>query len=213
MTLLATTEEYNGTTWSSGGDLNIARGVLGGCGKQSSALSFGGYTDSIVATTEEYNGIVSRHRSNTSIGSVLFNGNQYVGDYANGKIYQLDMNTYTDDGLAITRIRRTQIINKERVNVIHNKVEVDFEHGVGLDVADGEDGYDPQAILKWSDDEGNTWSNGISVSIGKHGESDTRAVWRRLGMSRNRIYELTIKEEPVKVVIIGSYADLKACRF
>jgi len=154
----------------------------------------------------------SRHKGNTSSGSVLFNGKQYVGDYANGKIYQLDMDTYTDDGLAIKRTRRTQIINKERVNVIHDKVEVDFEHGVGLNVASGVAGYDPQAKLKWSDDEGNTWSSGISISMGKYGEHETRAIWRRLGMSRNRIYELTI-EEPVKTVITGSYADLKECRF
>jgi alpha-tubulin suppressor-like RCC1 family protein len=156
--------------------------------------------------------IPSRHRGNTSSGSVLFNGNQYVGDYNNGKIYKLDMDTYTDDGNAITRTRRTQIINQERNNVIHNKVEVDFEHGVGLDVAEGEDGENPQATLKWSDDEGNTWSNGISVDIGAYQQYGARAIWRRLGMSRNRIYELTI-EEPVKVVITGSYADLKACRF
>ena len=154
----------------------------------------------------------SRHKGNTSSGSVLFNGSQYIGDYANGKIYKLDMDTYTDDGLAIPRTRRTQIINKERVNVIHNKIEVDFEHGVGLDVAADADGYDPQATLKWSDDEGNTWSSGISVSIGKYEEDETRAIWRRLGMSRNRIYELTI-EEPVKTIITGAYADLKACRF
>lgn len=152
----------------------------------------------------------SRHKGNTSSGCVLFNGSQYVGDYANGKIYKLDMDTYTDDGTAIRRIRRTQIINKERNNVIHNKVEVDFEHGVGL--SGSGDGSDPQATLKWSDDEGNTWSDGMSVDIGAYQQYGTRAIWRRLGKSRNRIYELTI-EEPVKVVITGSYADLKACRF
>jgi len=213
----AVTEAYDGSAWSTQGALSIARDSLGGCGTTSSGLSFGGETASPLATTEEYETVVpvlvqSRHRGNTSSGSVLFNGKQYVGDYANGKIYQLDMNTYTDDGNAITRIRRTQIINKERVNVIHNKIEVDFEHGVGLDVASDVDGYDPQATLKWSDDGGNTWSAGVSVSMGKYGEYETRAIWRRLGKSRNRIYELTI-EEPVKVVITGSYADLKACRF
>ena len=155
-------------------------------------------------------GASSRHKGNTSSGCVLFNGSQYVGDYANGKIYKLDMNTYTDDGLPIKRVRRTQIINKERLNVIHNKVEVDFEHGVGLSGSGS--GSDPQATLKWSDDEGNTWSAGLSVDIGAYQQYDTRAIWRRLGKSRNRIYELTI-EEPVKVVITGAYADLKECRF
>jgi hypothetical protein len=151
--------------------------------------------------------VPSRHRGNTSSGCVLFNGGQYVGDYNNGKIYELDMNTYTDDGSAIKRIRRTQIVNKECVNIIHDRIEVDFEHGVGLS-----GGSDPQATLKWSDDEGGTWSDGVSVSIGAYQQYGARATWRRLGMSRHRIYELTI-EEPVKVVITGAYADLRACRF
>jgi len=210
-----TTEEYDGTTWSSGSDLATGRIGPAGGGIKTAGLCIGGYNATgYLLGTEEYNYILvaSRHRGNTSSGSVLFNGNQYVGDYNNGKIYQLDMDTYTDDGNAITRTRRAQIINKERNNVIHNKVEVDFEHGVGLDVAEGVSGNDPQATLKWSDDEGNTWSDGVSVDIGAYQQYSTRAIWRRLGKSRNRIYELTI-EEPVKVVITGAYADLKACRF
>jgi len=42
--------------WSTGGDLNTARWVLGGCGTQTAGLSFGGYTDSSCAVTEEYGG-------------------------------------------------------------------------------------------------------------------------------------------------------------
>jgi hypothetical protein len=149
---------------------------------------------------------MSRHRANTSTGCTLFNGKQYVGDYANGKIYELDMNTYNDDGAVITRVRRTQIINQDRNNVIHDKVEIDLEHGVGLS-----GGSNPQAMLKWSDDEGHTWSAGVSVGIGAYQQYGTRAIWRRLGKSRNRIYELTIAE-PVKVVITGAYANLRACK-
>jgi len=153
------------------------------------------------------------HRSISGIDSgVLFAGKTMIGDRSNGKIYYLDMDTYTDNGLPITRTRRTQIVNKEKVNVIHNRVEVEFEPGVGLDVAEGEDGQDPQAILKWSDDGGSTWSSGRSVDIGEYQQYGTRAIWRRLGKSRNRVYELTI-EEPVKIILIGAYANIKACAF
>ena len=48
------TEEYNGSAWSSGGNLNTARYYLGGCGTLNSGLSFGGITTTNI--TEEYNG-------------------------------------------------------------------------------------------------------------------------------------------------------------
>ena len=52
------TEEYNGSTWSVGGALSIARTALGGAGTQNAGLAFGGYSPSVSITkcTEEYNG-------------------------------------------------------------------------------------------------------------------------------------------------------------
>jgi hypothetical protein len=148
-----------------------------------------------------------KFRGNTS---VVFNNAMLIGDCATGKIYTLSMDTYTDAGVNIRRIRKTQVLNKEVVNVIHKKIEVEFEAGVGLDVAPEVDGYDPQVTLKWSDDGGETWSSGMSISLGKYQKYDTRQIWRRLGKSRNRVYELTI-ETPVKVIILGGYGDLTAC--
>jgi len=208
----AVTEEYNGTIWSSGGDLTIGRSGLAGCGTQSAGLSFGGsktiYLLSVATEEYDVHFTLGNHRSIAGIDSgVLFAGKTLIGDRTNGKIYYLDMNTYTDNGQPIARIRRTQIINKEKVNVIHNRIEVEFEPGVGLEA-----GGDPQATLKWSNDGGKTWSSGRSVDIGEYRKYGTRAIWRRLGKSRNRIYELTI-EEPVKIILIGAYANIKACAF
>jgi hypothetical protein len=53
------TEEYNGTAWSSGGNLVTARGGLGGCGTQSLGLCMGGYGPATTNVTEEYDGIGS----------------------------------------------------------------------------------------------------------------------------------------------------------
>lgn len=67
-------------------------------------------------------------------------------------------------------------------------------------------GVDPKAMLQWSDDGGHTWSNEHWVSIGKIGEYKRRAIWRRLGSSRDRIYKVTISD-PVKVVMLGAYLE------
>jgi hypothetical protein len=44
-----TSEEYNGSTWASGGTLTTARYFLGGCGTQTAGLAFGGYTGTATA--------------------------------------------------------------------------------------------------------------------------------------------------------------------
>ena len=48
------TEEYNGTGWSTGGNLNTARRSLGGAGTQTSGLAFGGEASGRLTSTEEW---------------------------------------------------------------------------------------------------------------------------------------------------------------
>ena len=49
-------KETSGNAWSSGGDLNTARGEGGSAGTQTAALAFGGETPPDIAITEAYNG-------------------------------------------------------------------------------------------------------------------------------------------------------------
>jgi hypothetical protein len=61
----------------------------------------------------------------------------------------------------------------------------------------------PQLFLRWSDDGGHTWSNSYARSTGSiPGSGDqqgfkTRVLWRRLGRSRDRIYEVTAQDAVV----------------
>jgi hypothetical protein len=67
-------------------------------------------------------------------------------------------------------------------------------------------GYDPQCMLRWSDDGGHTWSSEHWASMGKIGEYGYRTFWRRLGMTvklRDRVYEIS-GTDPVKVSIMGA---------
>lgn len=65
----------------------------------------------------------------------------------------------------------------------------------------------PQAMLRWSNDGGSTWSREYWVTIGQMGKYKNRAIWRRLGMARDRVFEVVVTD-PVKAVIVS--ANLKA---
>ena len=67
-------------------------------------------------------------------------------------------------------------------------------------------GYEPEAMLRWSDDGGHTWSNEHWSPLGRIGAYGHRTFWRRLGMTlklRDRVYELSMTD-PVKVAIMGA---------
>lgn len=142
---------------------------------------------------------IGRHRSQTH---TYFNNRHIVGDYTDGKLYELDYSTYTDNGDVITRIRRSPHIHADDQYTFHRSVRVDFEEGVG-----NTNDTNPQAMLKWSDDGGHTWSNEYWRDIGKVGEYKNKAVWRNLGRSDDRIYELKVTDG-VKAIVIDAFADI-----
>lgn len=67
-------------------------------------------------------------------------------------------------------------------------------------------GQQPLVWLRWSDDRGKTWSNPVARSLGAAGQYLTQPVWRRVGMSRDRVFEVygTI---PGKMAINGAFLD------
>lgn len=151
-----------------------------------------------------YLGQVSQERHRADCAAVVY-GQVIVGDYANGNIYALDPLTTSDDGNPVPRIRTAPHISKEMNRVFHTKFQLDFEPGVGLDGVG--QGTDPVVILQWSDDGGHSWSSERTASMGKIGETKKRAIWRRLGSARDRVYRVKVTD-PVKVALIGADLEL-----
>ena len=147
------------------------------------------------------NAVYKRHRAQCGIA---FANKNLVGDYENGKIYSLDFDQYTDAGNPIRRLRRAPHITTDLQRQYFEEFQIQFQPGVGLSTGQGED---PQAMLRWSNDGGSTWSNEHWVNIGKQGAYQNRAIWRRLGWARDRIFEVAVSD-PVKAVIVS--ANLKA---
>jgi len=149
----------------------------------------------------EYGLSRGRHRGEMQLD---FLNKTLISDYETSDIYQLDSDTYTDNGVAIAR----EIIGRHFFNsndpVIVDELFCDFETGVGL--VSGQ-GSDPQAMLTISKDNGHTYGNESWKSIGAIGEYLDRVVWRRLGVGLDWLFKIRITD-PIRVVI--TYVALKA---
>lgn len=71
-------------------------------------------------------GLHERHRSQHH---AFFNNMHIVGDYRNGKLYQLDNNTFTDDGELILRERTAQAVITENRLTRFNRLQIICETG------------------------------------------------------------------------------------
>jgi hypothetical protein len=174
--------------------------------------------------------VFHRHRGNCHTHFANMN---LVGDWENGQIYMLDSNVYTDDGQEIRRVRRAPHLVSDFQRQYFSELQILFQPGVGLTgnvtgsnsptnavaglavaglAIAGKNslatlGANPQAMLRWSNDGGSTWSNEHWTSIGVQGRYKNRAIWRRLGQARDRIFEVVVTD-PIKAVIVA--ANLKA---
>lgn len=142
----------------------------------------------------------ARHRGEMHLD---FLNKPLISDYSNGNIYQLDADTYTDNGTAIAREIVARHFFKENKRFTADELYVDMETGVGLNQSQGSD---PMVMLQISKDNGHTWGTELWARMGAVGKYLTRTVWRRLGLARDWTIKLRCTE-PVKVVI--SYAAMK----
>jgi hypothetical protein len=58
-------------------------------------------------------------------------------------------------------------------------------------------------MVRWSDDAGESFGNEHWVTIGKAGKTKNRALIRRLGQARDRVYEARFSD-PVRRDIVGA---------
>lgn len=143
-----------------------------------------------------------RHRVQ---GHGYFNGYHLVGDYQEGYLYSLEPEVYTEIGTTIRRRRVAQIMHRDRRQIEVNTLEIELKSGVGLVAGQGSD---PQAMLRYSIDGGNSWSRELWRGFGALGEYGAKAVWNRLGTADSFMFELVVTD-PVDAQIIGAYADVE----
>jgi hypothetical protein len=132
-----------------------------------------------------------------------------VMDHSNGKIYELDFDTYTDDGEVIQRRRTTAMIHGGLYGVPGKELffdQVEFVLQTGEGIASGQ-GSDPVLMVRFSDDSGRTWSAEEWYEVGKGGDYHKRVVMQNQGRAHGRIYEL-VYSEPTPFALIDANAEI-----
>lgn len=120
----------------------------------------------------------------------------YVGDYSSGALGVLDPDTFTEWGQTLRASCTAPSVAEENAYLFHSALELQFEQGVGNTTV-----AEPQVMLDWSDDGGRTWSSEHWRSLGAMGAYKSRAIWRRLGRSRDRVYRYAISD-PVRRTLV-----------
>jgi hypothetical protein len=145
------------------------------------------------------NGNFLRPRANCCM---FANGFNLVGDWENGKLLKLDINSYTDDGSPIVWIRTFPHMTDNNDKLVFKSFDADIEVGT---IEDQED--DPLISLSWSDDKGKSYGNPVTQSMGRTGEYRTVPSWNRLGMARDRIFKLSSSAN-AKTALNGAFIEV-----
>ena len=127
-------------------------------------------------------------------------GKHIVGDYLIGRLYEMSLSNHADGANALQRRVISPPLYRDGAYMSVPWLQVNFEHGLGLTSGQGSD---PQVIMDWSDDGGKTYGNEHWAAIGKIGKYSKRAIWRRTGTFRERVYRLTFTD-PVSFTLYGA---------
>lgn len=149
----------------------------------------------------EYGLSGARHRGEMQLDYL---NKTIIADYETGDIYNLDADTYTDNGTAIAReiVSRHVFQGNKRIPV--SQIYVDMQVGVGL--ATGQ-GSNPQVMLQVSKTNGATWGAELWRDLGAVGKYLQRVVWRRLGIGRDWLFKLRVTDAVKVVFVFGDLND------
>jgi hypothetical protein len=149
--------------------------------------------------TNPSNGTQSRHLSE---GHAYYKGKHVTFNYSDGTTYFLDQDAYSDNGDPIKRLRVTPHVSTDGKRVFYNSLTLDFKTGIGDFTT-----TDPQVMLRYSNDGGNTWSAVLQKSAGAVGSYNSRVIFHQLGQTRDRVFELSMTD-PVDWAISGAALDI-----
>jgi len=145
-----------------------------------------------------------------------FQGMIITGDYQFGYVYWQTRKVYKDRNNPLVALRRTPHVwdKSDRNRVRYKRIQVEFTPGSALQATVANTNLygtpitviNPQASLRWSDDGGQTWGNEHLAPIGTAGNTKTRTIWRKLGIARDRVFELRVSD-PVNRDIVGASLD------
>ena len=145
-------------------------------------------------------------------GSSLVNvyGKNYVADATNGSLYELDLDTYTNNGEVIQRRRVTSSVNGKLLGqpgkrVQMSRLEIIMESGTGLISGQGDV---PSLMVDISYDGGRSYVKKGFVKVGQLGESTLRVELFCLDSFYDAIFRITASD-PVPFELYSAVIDVR----
>lgn len=135
-------------------------------------------------------------------------GMNIVGDTASSALGVIDAEVYTEWGNTQRMEWTYPNVYTEGRRAFHRRLQIDFDAGVGLTTGQGSD---PSVMLYASDDGGRTFAAVPNRQIGAIGQYRKRAVWHRLGASRDRVYRGAVSD-PVRVAVWDTQLEVEGGR-
>lgn len=129
----------------------------------------------------------------------------YVGDDL-GNLWELDPNNYLEGETPITRIRSFPHLVNNQKRITYNQFIIDMECGTETVDTSANSANPPLVNLRWSDDRGKTYGNYVSQSLGAVGQFLTSIQWGRLGLARDRVFEISWSV-PQKTALNGAWIE------
>jgi len=158
-----------------------------------------------------------------------------MGDVATNQVRELRMNAYSnvDDTLVADII--SPALHADQRSMVHSLFEIELDTGEGDPAATiegeidliGPSGFDlttsdgvvltidgevetyPVVSLRFSDDDGYTWSDPEEESLGYEGEWNVRPQWRRLGAAKSRRYRVEISSPVPRRLLSRAFLQVK----
>jgi hypothetical protein len=132
------------------------------------------------------------------VSHCMYAHGRVVGFAADGRVYELSRDAYTNAGDALVRLRVSPN------DVIPSRDRIFFsEFAVDATTGQAPQGQEYFAELGYSNDGGNTWGPYLSRSVGKVGEFFTRLFWTRLGHARDRVWRLRYSGNTPWTIVSG----------
>ncbi len=134
-----------------------------------------------------------------------------VADKNNGNVYELDIDTYQNNGEVLNRTRVTQTVDatliggskKDRIGM--STLTIEMETGTGIIEGQGDN---PRIMIEYSDDGGRTFSSGTWARVGRLGEFVLLVEFDNLGTFYSRIFRFSTSD-PVNYSVYSASISLR----
>lgn len=143
------------------------------------------------------------YQTHHSAAYVMAYGKHLIGGI-DGNLYEMTRDALDDAGTVLKRLRRTKVYAEDGRRLRFKKLKLVMDTGNGLLTGQGSA---PVLVVRWSDDNGRSWSNERLIGLGIQGDYQKQVITRSMGSARSRLIEFYLTD-PVKFTVADCYATV-----